>query len=51
MGLARQDMRSLIMRIKNITGQNMKDIKSKPTGPPVGVKLGLIAEEARKNEE
>jgi hypothetical protein len=38
--------------IANITGQNMKDIKFQTNRPPVvGVKLGLIAEEARKNEE
>ena len=43
----------LIMReIANLTGQNMKDIKFQTNRPPVvGVKLGLIAEEARKNEE
>lgn len=43
----------LVMReIANATGQNIKDIKFQTTRPPVvGVKLGLIAEEGRKNEE
>jgi len=43
----------LIMReIANATGQNIKDIKFQTNRPPVvGVKLGLIAKEARRNEE
>jgi bacterioferritin-associated ferredoxin len=43
----------LVLReIVNATGQNMADIKFQTTRPPVvGVKLGLIAEEGRRNEE
>jgi len=43
----------LVMReIANATGQDMKDIKIQTNRPPVvGVKLGLIAEEGRRNEE
>lgn len=43
----------LVMReIANATGQNIKDVKFQTTRPPaVGVKLGLIAEEGRRNEE
>ena len=43
----------LIMReIANATGQNIKDVKFQINRPPVvGVKLGLIAKEGRKNEE
>ncbi len=43
----------LVMReIANATGQDIKYIKFQTTRPPVvGVKLGLIAEEARRNEE
>ncbi len=43
----------LVMReIANATDQNIKDITFQTTRPPVvGVKLGLIAEEGRRNEE
>lgn len=43
----------LVMReIASLTGQNIKDIKFQTTRPPVvGVKLGLLAEEGRRNEE
>lgn len=43
----------LVMReIANFTGQNIKDIKFQTTRPPVvGVKLGLLAGEGRRNEE
>jgi len=43
----------LVMReIALSTGQNVKDINFQTTRPPVvGVKLGLIAEEGRNNEE
>lgn len=43
----------LVLReIAAATGQNIKDIKFQTTRPPVvGVKLGLIAEEGRRNEE
>jgi len=43
----------LVMReIAMSTGQNIKDVKFQTTRPPVvGVRLGLIAEEARKNEK
>lgn len=43
----------LVMReIAGATGQNIKDIKFQTIRPPaVGVKLGLIAGEGRRNEE
>ncbi len=43
----------MVMReIAIATGQPMKDVKFQTNRPPVvGVKLGLIAEEGRKNEE
>jgi len=43
----------LVLReIASATGQSMADIKFQTTRPPVvGVKLGLIAEEGRRNEE
>jgi bacterioferritin-associated ferredoxin len=43
----------LVMReIANATGQKMQDVKFQTNRPPVvGVKLGLIAEEGRRNEE
>lgn len=43
----------LVMReIASATGQNIKEIKFQTTRPPVvGVKLGLIAQEGRRNEE
>lgn len=43
----------LVMReIAMATGQNIKDVKFQTNRPPVvGVKLGLIAEEGRKDEE
>lgn len=43
----------LVMReIANMTGQNIRDIKFQTTRPPVvGVKLGLIAKEGKKDEE
>lgn len=43
----------LVLReIAIATGQNIKDLKFQTTRPPVvGVKLGLIAEEGRRNEE
>ena len=43
----------LILReIANATGHKIKDIKFHTNRPPgVGVKLGLIAKEGRKNEE
>jgi bacterioferritin-associated ferredoxin len=43
----------LVMReIAAATGQNIKDIKFQTTRPPVvGIKIGLIAEEGRRNEE
>ena len=43
----------MVMReIAQATGQNMKDINFQTSRPPVvGVKLGLIAEEGRRNEE
>jgi len=43
----------LVMReIALSTGQNIKDVKFQTTRPPVvGIRLGLIAEEARKNEK
>ncbi len=43
----------LVMReIANATGQNIKDVKFMTNRPPVvGVKLGLIAEEGKKDEE
>ena len=42
----------LVMReIANVTGQNIKDVKFQTNRPPVvGVKLNLIAEEGRRNE-
>ena len=42
----------LIMReIANATGQNLKDIKFQTNRPPVvGVKLGLIAKEGKKEK-
>lgn len=42
----------VLREIAIATGQNIKDIKFQTTRPPVvGVKLGLIAEEGRRNEE
>lgn len=43
----------LVMReIAIATGQNIKDIEFQKTRPPVvGIKLGLIAKEGRKNED
>lgn len=43
----------LVMReIANATGQKMQDVKFQTNRPPVvGVKLGLIAEEGRRDEE
>lgn len=43
----------LVMReIAIATGQNIKDVKFMTNRPPVvGVKLGLIAEEGKKDEE
>lgn len=43
----------LVMReIASATGQNINSIKFQTTRPPVvGVKLGLIAQEGRRNEE
>lgn len=43
----------LVLReIASATGHSMADIKFQTTRPPVvGVKLGLIAEEGRRNEE
>lgn len=42
----------LVMReIANATGQNIKDVKFQTNRPPVvGVRLNLIAEEGRRNE-
>ncbi|MDF2676586.1 MAG: (2Fe-2S)-binding protein [Bacillota bacterium] len=43
----------LVMReIASATGQNIKDVKFMTNRPPVvGVKLGLIAEEGKKDEK
>ncbi|NLJ58841.1 MAG: (2Fe-2S)-binding protein [Tissierellia bacterium] len=43
----------LIMReIANARGQKIQDVKFQTNRPPVvGVKLGLVAEEARRNEK
>ena len=43
----------LVLReIANATGQNMKDLKFQTNRPPiVGVKLGLIGEEAKNSEK
>jgi bacterioferritin-associated ferredoxin len=42
----------IIREIANATGQNIRDVKFQTNRPPVvGVKLGLIAKEGRRNEE